>query len=164
MLSHLAEMGDAAAEDRLRQLAAPGDPEAAIAAKRALPLLGDKHVVVGRIVDHAGHDLPVALKRNRNGEERDRVQKVGRRVERIDMPGVALVGALDPPALLHDEAVAGARLGEFRIEGLLGAIIRETDEIARPLHRHLQFADLAEIALQAPPGLDRGAGHHGHQG
>src|SRR5579871_3263111 len=33
MLRHLAEMGDAAAEDRLRQLAAPGHPQPAIAAK-----------------------------------------------------------------------------------------------------------------------------------
>ena len=72
------------------------------------------------------------------------------------MPGVTLVGALDPPALLHDEAVARTRLGEFGVKGLLGAIVGEADKIARPLHRHLQFADLAEIALQAPPGLDRG--------
>ena len=61
MLRRLAEMGNAAAEDRLRQLAASRDAQPAIAAKRALTLLGHVHVVVGRIVDDAGDDLPLAL-------------------------------------------------------------------------------------------------------
>ena len=37
MLPRLAEMGNAAAEQRLRQVAAPGDPEPAIAAERPCP-------------------------------------------------------------------------------------------------------------------------------
>ena len=141
-----------------------GYSQAAIAAERSLPLLRDVHGVVGRIVDEASHDLPLALERDRNREMRNRMQKVGRRVERVDVPGVALVGAFDPPAFLHDEAVTGARLLEFLIERLFRALVGEADEIAWPLHRHLQFANLAEIALQAPAGLDRGGRHHSHQG
>ena len=116
------------------------DPQAAIAAERALSLLRHVHVVVGGIVDHAGDDLALALERDRDGEDRDGVQEVGRRVERVDMPGVALVGSLDPSAFLHHEAVARTRLGELFVKRLLRALVGETDEIARPLHRHLQLA------------------------
>src|SRR5262249_12416695 len=145
MLRRLAEMRNAATEDGLRQFAAPRDPEAAIAAKRALTLLGHVHVVVGRIVDDAGHDLPLTLERDRDREQRDRVQEVGGGVERIDMPGVALVGPLDASALFENETIARPRLGEVFVESLLGAFVGETDEVAWPLHRHLQFADFAEI-------------------
>src|SRR5271154_6990346 len=76
MLRHFSEMGDPAAEERLRQFAAPRHPEAAIAAERPLPSLGHEHVVVGWIVDDAGDDLPLALERDRNSEFRNRVEKV----------------------------------------------------------------------------------------
>ena len=164
VLRRLAEVGNAAAEDRLRQVAAPGDPEAPVAAERALPLLGHIHLVVGGIIDDAGDDLPLALEPDRDREHRNRVQKVGRRVERIDVPGVAFVSPLDPAALLQHETVARTRFGELLIEGLFRPLVRKTDEVARTLHRHLQLADLAEIAFESAPRLDRGAGHHGHQG
>ena len=90
MLPRLAEMGNAAAEQRLRQVAAPGDPEPAIAAERPLPLLRNVHLITGRIVDDAGDDLSLALEPNRNREQRNRVQEIRRRIERIDMPGVTL--------------------------------------------------------------------------
>ena len=80
------------------------------------------------------------------------------------MPGVTLVGSLDASALLQNEAIPGARLGEIVMEALLRALVGKTDKVARPFHRHLQFADFAEIAFEAATGLDRGAGHHGHQG
>ena len=164
MLSRLAEMGNAAAEKSLRQVGARRDSQAAIVAERPLSLFGHVHIIVCRIVDDAGDDLPFALQRDRDREHRDRVQEIGRRVERIDVPGVALVGSFDPPALLHDKAVARPRLREFLIERLFRALVGEADKIAGAFHRHLQFADLAEIALEAAAGLDRGAGHHGHQG
>src|ERR1700733_8471768 len=91
------------------------------------------------------------------------MQEVGRRIERIDVPGVALIGPLDPSALLQDEAIARTRLGEFVAKGLLSALISQTDKVTRSLHRHLQFADLAEIAFEAAPRLNRSAGHYGHQ-
>src|ERR1700722_16566018 len=91
------------------------------------------------------------------------MQEVGRRIERIDVPGVTLVGPLDASALLQDEAVARTRLGEFLIEGLLRALVGQTDKVPRALQRHLKFADLAEIAFKAATGLDGGAGHHSHQ-
>src|SRR5271155_4230430 len=79
------------------------------------------------------------------------------------MPGMTLVGPFNPSALLHDETIARTRLGELVIEGLLRALVGKTDKVAWPLHRHLQFADLAEIAFEAATRLDGGAGHHGHQ-
>src|ERR1700729_10266 len=92
------------------------------------------------------------------------MQEVGRRIERIDVPGVTLIGPLDASALLQDEAIARTRLGEFVVKGLLSALVSQTDKVTRPLHRHLQFADLAEIAFEAATGLNRSAGHNGHQG
>src|SRR6478735_3449476 len=64
MLRRLAKMGNAAAENGLRQVAAPRDSQPAIAAKGPLALLCDIHVVVGRIVDNASDDLPFALQRD----------------------------------------------------------------------------------------------------
>ena len=64
MLRRLAEMGNAAAEDRLRQVAAPRHTQPAIAAKRSLTLLSHVHVIVGWIVDDASDDLPFALQRD----------------------------------------------------------------------------------------------------
>ena len=84
---------------RLRQFGALRDAQAPVGAPGALPLFGHVHVVVGRIVDDAGDDLALALERDRDGEDRDRVKEVGGRVERIDVPGVALVRPLDPSAL-----------------------------------------------------------------
>src|SRR5450432_3681411 len=91
------------------------------------------------------------------------MEEVCRRIERVDMPDMALVGSLDPAALLHDEPIPGASLREFLEQGFFGAMIRQADEIARPLHRHLQLTDFAEIALEAATRLDRGGGHYGHK-
>ena len=74
-----------------------GDAQAAVVAPGALPLLGDIHGIVGGIVDEAGDDLALALQRDRDREHRDAVQEVGGAVERVDVPDVGLVGALDPP-------------------------------------------------------------------
>ena len=156
-------MGNAAAKDGLRQVAAPRHAQPAVAAKGSLALLGHVHVVVRRIVDNAGDDLPFALQRDRDCEQRDRVQEVRRRIERIDVPGVALIGPLDAPAFLQDEAIARARLGKLLVEALFRALVGKTDKVARSLHRHLQFADFAKIAFEPAASLDRSAGHHGHQ-
>jgi hypothetical protein len=92
------------------------------------------------------------------------VQEIGGAVERIDDPAMGLVGPLDQAALLHQEAVARPGLGQLAVEGVLGAVVGGGDEIARPLDRHLQLLDLAEVARQPAPRLARGADHHVHQG
>ena len=95
---------------------------------------------------------------------RNAVQEVGGAVERIDDPAIGLVGAFNDAALFHHEAVAGARLGEFFEQRLLGFDVGGGDEIARPLARDLQILDLAEIARQRARRLARGGDHHVHQG
>src|SRR5579863_9241444 len=122
MLSSLAEMRNAAADQRLRKLAALRDPKATIVAEGALAFFSHVHFVGRGIVDHARDDLALALERDRNREHRYGVQKVGRRIERINMPGVSLVRALDPSALLHDEAIAWPRLGELLVKRFLRAL------------------------------------------
>ena len=92
------------------------------------------------------------------------MQEVGGAVERIDDPGVALVGAFAAAAFLADEAIAGARLAEIIVQHLLGALVGEADEIRRSLQRHLKILDLAEIALQAAAGAARGLDHDVHKG
>src|SRR5260370_11047290 len=157
-------MGYAATEDRLRQVGAPGDSQPAIAAERPLPFLRDVHVDIGWIGVDSGNNLPLALQRDRNREDRNRAQKIRRPIERVDVPGVTLVGAIDPPALFHHEAIPGARLGELIVEYLFRTLVGEADKITGALHRYLQLADFAKVALQTPPSLDRGVGHHCHQG
>ena len=55
----------------------------------------------------------LALQADRDRELRNAVQEVGGAVERIDDPGVGLVGALAIAAFLADEAVTRPRLGEI---------------------------------------------------
>ena len=90
---------------------------------------------------------------------RNAVQEIGGAVERIDDPAVALVGARARAAFLAEEAVIRPRLGELLAHDLLGAAVGGGDEIARPLERHLQMLDLAEIALEAAPGAMRRLDH-----
>ena len=53
-----------------------------------VPVLGDEHFVVGRIVDEPGHDRVLAFERDRDREVRDAVQEIGGAVERIDNPQI----------------------------------------------------------------------------
>src|SRR5208282_5026074 len=62
-------------------------------------------------------------------------------------------------AFLAEEAVIRPRLGELLAHDLFGAAVGGGDEIARPLQRHLQVLDLAEIALEAAPGAIGGLDH-----
>ena len=106
----------------------------------------------------------LALERDRDGELRNAVQEIGGAVERIDDPGVGLVGALALAAFLAEKAVAGPRLGQFGIQRLLGAAVGGGDEIGRALERDLQVLDLAEVALERARGLARGGDHDVEQG
>ena len=67
----------------------------------ALAALGGEHLVAGRIVDQARHQLAVAFERDRDGEERDAVQEIGGAVERINDEAVGAVGAFHLAALLQ---------------------------------------------------------------
>ena len=96
-------------------------------------------------------------------EQRVAVQEVGGAVERVDDPAVGLVGPLHRAALLHQEAVARAGLRQLAEQRFLGAVVGRRHEVGRPLHRHLQLLDLAEIARQAAAGFARGGNHHVHQ-
>ena len=69
------------------------------------------------------------------------------------------VGARTRAAFLAEKAVGRPRLGQFLVDDLLGTAIGGGDEVARPLERHLQMLDLAEIALEAAPGAARGLDH-----
>ena len=134
-----------------------GDAQPLVVEEGALAALGDEQLVGDRIVDQAGDDRALALERDRDRELRDAVQEVGGAVERIDDPGVGLVGALVPAAFLAEEAVARPRLGKFVAQRLLGAAVGGGDEIGRALERDLQLLDLAEVALQRARGLAGGA-------
>src|ERR1700675_3855508 len=90
---------------------------------------------------------------------RDAVQEIGGAVERIDDPAMTRVGAGAGATFLAEKAVSRPRLGQFLVDDLLGAAVGGGDEIARPLERHLQMLDLAEIALEAAPGTARGLDH-----
>ena len=103
-------MRQAAGDHRVGQPLARGDADALVVEEGALAALGDEHLVGGRIVDEAGDHRALALERDRNGELRNAVQEIGGAVERIDDPGMGLVGALARAAFLAEEAVARPRL------------------------------------------------------
>ena len=149
---------------RVGKIAPRGDAQPRVVEIGALAALGDVEIVGCGIVDEARDKLAVALEFDGNREDRQAVQKVGGAVERIDMPGMRFVGALDKARFFHDETVAGARPRKLFEQGLFGAFVSGSDEVARSLDRDLQVLDLAEIALQAAPGFERGRNHHIHQG
>ena len=101
-------MRQAAGDQRLAEIAPRGDADARVVEERAFALLGDEHLFGDRIVDEAGDDDAVALERDRDGEMRNAVQEVGGAVERIDDPGMGLVGAFALAAFLAEEAVVRA--------------------------------------------------------
>ena len=146
-------MRQRAAHDRVGEPLARRDADAAVVEERALAALGGEELVIGRIVDQPRDDLAVALERDRDREMRDAVQEVGGAVERIDDPGVGLVGALVRAAFLAEEAVARPRLEQLGAQDLLGAMIGGGDEVRRTFQRDLQVRDLAEVALEAARGL-----------
>ena len=115
----------------------------------ALALLRGEGLVVRRVVDEPGDELAVALERDGDGEDGNAVQKVGGAVEGIDDPAMGGIGAFDLAALLHEEAVAGTRPGQFGEDDLLGAMIGGADEIRR---------DLSATLEAAPPRRNRARG------
>src|SRR4051794_7620048 len=140
-----ADMRQAAGDDAFVQLAAAGDAQPLVVEEGALAALGDVELFVGRIVDHAGNDGALTLQRDRDRELRDAVQEIGGAVERIDDPGVALVGAGAVAAFLTEETVTRPGLVKVGVEHFLGALVGERDEIGRALQRYLEVLDLAEV-------------------
>jgi len=108
--------------------------------------------------------LHAELERERDGEVRNPVQEVHGAVERIDNPGVGLVAALAPAPFLANETVTRSRQIELLAQDLFSAAVGGGDEISRPLERYLQLLDLAEVALEGPPGLARGLDHDVEEG
>src|SRR5947199_229946 len=130
----------------------------------ALAALGREGLVVRRIVDQPGDRRALAHQPDRDGEVRNAVQEVGGAVERIDHPGVGLVAALAVATFLAEKAIARPRLQQLGAQDVFGAVIGGGDEVGRAFERDLQVCDLAEVALEAAPGLARGGDHHVEQG
>ena len=87
------DMRQAAGDHAFIELAAAGDAQPLLVEEGALAALGDVELVIGGIVDHARDDRAFALQADRDRELRNAVQEIRGAVERIDDPGVALVGA-----------------------------------------------------------------------
>ena len=145
------------ADDAVGQRLARRHPEAPVVHEGALALLRGEQLVVDRIVDDGGDDLALALQGDGDGKERNAVQEVAGAVERVDDPAVGLVRALDHAALLHQEAVARAGLGQLPVQRLLGAVVGAGGEVGRALDGDLQLLQLAEVARQPAAGLSGGA-------
>ena len=133
LVSAAAAMGNAGRDHAVLQRAARGHAQPAVVQERALAFFGRIQLVHDGIVDDAGHELPLALQRDRNRKQRDAVQEIGGAVERIDDPAVRLVGAGDLAALFHQEAVSVPRLGQLVEDDVFGAMIGGGDEVARVL-------------------------------
>ena len=78
--------GDAGGEDHLDHLPPAGDAQPPVVEPGAGALLGHEHLVLGRVVDDARHDLALVLEADRDRPVRQAVQEVGGAVERIDDP------------------------------------------------------------------------------
>src|SRR5262249_8749719 len=149
----------AAGDDGIREPLSRGDADALVIEERTLAALGDKHLVIGRIVDEAGDHGAIALERDRDGEMRNGMEEIGGAVERIDNPAMGLVGALMRAALFAKKAIIGARFRKFLAHNRLGAAVGGGHKIARALQRNLELFNLAEVALEATAGAMRRLDH-----
>src|SRR5262249_27047284 len=98
-------------------------------------------------MNEPGGDLVLAQKRDRDRKDGEAMQEIGCPVERIDDPGVTLVGPADLAAFFEDKAIAGPCLAQSVNEDFLGPAVGRRDEIARPLDRDLEIFQFAEVAL-----------------
>ncbi len=92
---------------------------------------------------------------------RDRVEEVGRAVERVDDEARLAGFADDLARLFHQEPPARTVAAEFVIEGALGGLVGLRHEVGRALLRDLEMLDLAKVTAQLGAGLARGAFHDG---
>src|SRR5215467_9947407 len=163
IMRRLAAMRDAGADHRRRQLRPRRDPDAAIVEEGAFALLGGECLLICRIEDEPRHELALALERDRDGEDRNAMEKIGGAVERINNPVMGAIYARDVAALLHEEAVARTRSTKLGEQNFLGAVISGADEICGAFKRDLKLFDLAEIAREAAASLAGGGEHDVHQ-
>src|SRR5262249_32600920 len=129
LVARAATVRNAGADQAVGQVLAVGDTQAPIVDEGALPALRRVKLIEDGIVDEAADDFAVALETDRNAEQRNAVQKIGRTIKGIDDPTMRFVGAGDNAALFHQEAIAGPGLAEFAKQHLLGAVVGGTDKI-----------------------------------
>ena len=129
-------------------------PQPLVVEEGALAALGGEQVVVGGIVDQPGDHGAFALERDRDGEVRDAVQEVRGAVERIDDPGVGLVGALAAAAFLAEEAVARARGASVPRAGSLRRVrSAAVTKLAGPLSDTCRFSTSPKSRLSVRAAL-----------
>ncbi len=116
-------MGQPTGDHRVGQPLAPRDAQALVVEESAFAALGGKQLVVDRIVDQAGDDRVFAFERDRDREMRNAVQEIGCAVERVDDPGVGLVGAFVAAAFFAEKAIARPRARQLVAQDLLGAAV-----------------------------------------
>src|SRR6516164_8498889 len=95
IMRRLAAMRDAGPDHRRRQLRPRRDPDAAVVVVGAFALLGGECLLICRIEDEPRHELSLALERDRDGEDRNAMEKIGGAVERIDNPTMGTICARD---------------------------------------------------------------------
>src|SRR3712207_8524828 len=86
------------------------------------------------------------LFRSRDAEMRHPVQEVDGAVERVHVPAVALVGALDDARFLHHQAVAGARL----LQGLAKDALDRKSTRLNSSHANISYAVFCLKKKQKP--------------
>ena len=163
-VSRPAHERNACRQHRLAQVPPGSDAQALVVDEAALALLGPEQLVGDGIVGDAGDDLAFALQGHGAGEVRNGVQEVGCAVEGVGDPGVGLVGALDHPPLLAEEAIAGPGRGQGLEQHLLGLDVGGGDVVCGSLLGDLQFAKFAKVPRQALCRLADGVAHDFQQG
>jgi hypothetical protein len=87
-----ADMRQAAGDHAFIEPVAAGDAQPLVVEERALAALGDVHLLIGGVVDHAGDDGVFALQTDRDCEVRDAVREVGGAVQHA--LGTSVIGGM----------------------------------------------------------------------
>src|SRR5690606_33276950 len=89
--------------------------------------------IAGRIINYPGNHLSLTLKRDRNSENRNTVQKVCGAIKRINDPAVLAVFAFNSAAFFHQEAVIRTGTAQLAIDEIFRFAVGLGDIIAGTL-------------------------------
>mmetsp|Transcript_23684 Transcript_23684/g.42285 ORF Transcript_23684/g.42285 Transcript_23684/m.42285 type:complete len:318 (+) Transcript_23684:1126-2079(+) len=137
----------------------PRHPQPGVVHKRALPLFGKEQFVLGRVINHPRHNLPLVLQRDRHRPMGQPVQEICRSVQRIHDPATRRIFARLFAALLGQPAIGRARRAQLFSDDGFGGQICLGHKVTRPLGRDLKVLHLAEVLDQRPACLARGLDH-----
>jgi len=150
---------NAGADQGAREIAIAGHVQALSLQPSPASSLGHEHLVLGDVVNYAGHDLAGALEGDGHCEVRHAVEEVRGPVQWVHHEARVPVGTDRGRALLGQEPVAWMASQKERTQKVLRLAIGRRDEVRPPLELDLELRPPVKPAEESRPGAPGGFHH-----